>query len=352
MTIYSSSDDTRASFDQAMADARDGKRDDAVRQLRQIVSDDPAHVEAWIWLGGTAPTVDERRQALERALELEPDNARAQQGIDWLRATAPQTIEPSADQAVLDTSVSSPMSDPDQAEHVARAEQPTQVVEQSAIFGPAGEQRYEQVTQTIPVAHGTSGPDQYEPGAQSRPAPPLGRTEAMVQPAHARPRRAIGANIARWAFLIPVWGLGLGAMLVTAGFVVFTLLFDPPLLDRLAASAARPLGYQLDLGQTGRIAVLVGLVGLVVISTLALLGMLIGRTWAWALALMVTLLAFGAAIALAAIPFVLGNTTSIVLTDPLTQLSLGILGFTFGMLLLTIVSRRAFRGADAERYER
>lgn len=46
----------------------------------------PDHVEAWLWKGGTALHPQESVRCLQRALELDPDNPRARQGLAWALA--------------------------------------------------------------------------------------------------------------------------------------------------------------------------------------------------------------------------------------------------------------------------
>jgi tetratricopeptide (TPR) repeat protein len=46
----------------------------------------PDYVEAWLWKGGTALHPQESVRCLQRALELDPDNPRARQGLAWALA--------------------------------------------------------------------------------------------------------------------------------------------------------------------------------------------------------------------------------------------------------------------------
>jgi len=385
MTVYSSNDDL---LTQAIADARAGRREDAARQLRHIVNNDPSNVDAWIWLGGTATDVQEQRRALERALALAPDNGRAQQGLRWLRSTAPQAFElpppvpatPLAQQH--DGRVARPQDGTPRfntLDDIAqRAAAPTQAVERSAVWGeeqrqtttpPPGNTNtppasYDQPTVQMPVAQPApvatpfrqeapvAAPRRVAQVVPQRFAPPLARTEAMpAAPGHARPRRTrtSGANVAR-VLLLGIWLLGLGAMLTLAAFIILALVTDAPLLDNVVRSMLRPFALGVDfLGTTERSGILAGALGVVVLDLAVLSGLAGGRKWAWWVALFVAFLTVAGAIALLALPLVLALPQfSYSFADPLALTLFGLFGFTLALLLLTITSRRAFRRTNPQ----
>lgn len=392
MTVYSNDD----LLTQAIADARAGRRDDAARHLRQIVNNDPGNVDAWIWLGGTATDVQEQRRALERALALDPGNARAQQGLRWLRTTAPQAFEPPAPAAPAPLGAApAPAPQPQDDQRWARAQDgtpryntlddiaqravaPTQAVERSAVWGgdqhqtttpPTGNPNirpasYDQPTVQMPVPQNTpvaatfrqeapiAAPRRAAQVVQARPAPPLARTEAMpTAPPHARQRRERtgGANVARW-LLLCVWLLGLGAMLTLAPFIILTLVTDAALLDNVVRSMLRPFGLGVDfLGSGERSAILAGALGVIVLDLVVLGGIYVGRRWAWWVALLVALGTFAGAIALLALPLLLALPQfSYSFADPLAPTLFGLFGFTLALLLVTFASRRAFRRVDPQ----
>lgn len=371
MTVYPSFNDNSA-LAQAIADARGGRRDDAVRRLRQIVQADPANVDAWIWLGGTAPDVGEQRRALERALELAPDNRRAQQGLEWLRANAPHAFNapapaaPSPDLHWTPAQGATPRQDV--VNDVAqRAEAPTQAVDRRAVWEqqpyaqPARPAPYEQPTMQVPVQAATSNAAPYQqatpnpaplqrsgPIVQPRPAPPLPRTETMrgaPPQARARRDRHIGANIARWGFLFPVWLFGLGAALTTTAVVIYTLLTNPPVLDSVVRSVLSPFGLDVDfLGTMERIGILAGSIVLVLLDLAVVTGLIMSWGWAWQVARAVAILTFLGAVVLALLPFFISIPQfNYSLGNPATQTLLGLLLFTFVLLIVTILSRNAFR---------
>jgi hypothetical protein len=374
MTVYPSSNDNPA-LAQAIADARGGRRDDAVRRLRQIVQADPANVDAWIWLGGTAPDVGEQRRALERALELAPDNPRAQQGLQWLRATAPDAFTapapaaPAPDQRWSSTQGTTPHYNTIN-DIAQRAEAPTQAVDRSRVWEqpqaqPSQPAPYEQPTVQMPVQSAAVSTPSYQqrvpevalgqrsqPVVQPRPAPPLPRTEMMrgaPPQARARRERHIGANFAR-GLLAAIWAFGLGAALIITAIMVLALISDPQSIDSVVGSVLRPLGYGVELGTEGRIGILVGAIVLVLLDLAVVAGLMTSRLWSWRIAITVATLTFLGAAVLALLPFVVpipGFTYS--LNNLATQTLLGLLLFTFVLLILTLLSRNAFRRNN--RYE-
>ncbi len=66
--------------------ARRGDKVTASRLLRQVVDITPNNEVAWMWLASALDNLQERKQALEQALRINPANARAQQALDQLNA--------------------------------------------------------------------------------------------------------------------------------------------------------------------------------------------------------------------------------------------------------------------------
>jgi hypothetical protein len=376
MTVYPSSNNNSA-LAQAISDARGGRRDDAVRRLREIVQADPANVDAWIWLGGTAPDVAEQRRALERALELAPDNPRAQQGLQWLRTTAPDAFntpagaDPAPDQRWARAQGATPHYNTinDTAQ---RAEAPTQAVERSRVWEqpraqPPQPAPYEQPTVPVPMQSAVVGAAPYQqrapeaalgqrsqPVVQPRPAPPLPRTETMRgAPPQARARRPrhIGASFAR-GLLAAIWAFGLGAALLITAIMILALISDPQSIDSVVRSVLRPFGLGVDfLGTAERIGMLAGAAALVMLDLVVVLGLFVGRLWAWRVAFGVALLTFLGAVVLALLPFFVSIPRfTYSLQNSATQTLLGLLLFTFVLWVLTMLSRNAFPRAN-NRYE-
>jgi tetratricopeptide (TPR) repeat protein len=63
-----------------------GQKKQALSRLRERVQQQPNNVRALLYLGGLTPDLEEGVAALERVLELEPDNAAAKKGIRALQA--------------------------------------------------------------------------------------------------------------------------------------------------------------------------------------------------------------------------------------------------------------------------
>ena len=68
-------------LNQAIALAHTGQKAQAVSLIRHLLRQDPNNVLALLWLGGLAPSPDEGIAALERALQLDPDNQTARRGL-------------------------------------------------------------------------------------------------------------------------------------------------------------------------------------------------------------------------------------------------------------------------------
>jgi tetratricopeptide (TPR) repeat protein len=65
---------------------RQGDRHMASDYFRAATDLDPTNVTAWLWLSGAEDDPAAARRALERVLELEPDNQRAIQGLQEIEA--------------------------------------------------------------------------------------------------------------------------------------------------------------------------------------------------------------------------------------------------------------------------
>jgi lipoprotein-anchoring transpeptidase ErfK/SrfK/DNA-binding SARP family transcriptional activator len=70
----------------ATAAAREGRRDEAYRRLREAVAADPSDEAAWLWLAGVSDQPDEVQAALNRVEQLNPDHPRLAVARSWARA--------------------------------------------------------------------------------------------------------------------------------------------------------------------------------------------------------------------------------------------------------------------------
>jgi hypothetical protein len=66
--------------------AMSGQRDLAREMLAYVVYLDPANADGWLWLSGVVDSPEQVRYCLERTLRIDPDNARALRGMEWLDA--------------------------------------------------------------------------------------------------------------------------------------------------------------------------------------------------------------------------------------------------------------------------
>src|SRR5689334_2422792 len=70
---------------QGIVAAEHGDRDAAYRIFSETVELYPSVPEAWVWLGGTSPDLDNAETAFEKAYTLDPDNEQASLGLRWVR---------------------------------------------------------------------------------------------------------------------------------------------------------------------------------------------------------------------------------------------------------------------------
>jgi hypothetical protein len=84
--------------------ARNGNRAVARRLLYAITREYPQEARAWLWLAGVAETPAEQQQALERVLELDPENPLARRRLAQLHvhndAIRPMAVTPPGNVAV------------------------------------------------------------------------------------------------------------------------------------------------------------------------------------------------------------------------------------------------------------
>lgn len=101
--------------------ARENKKEEARQLFRLLTRQEPNNAQGWLWLAGVAENREERQAALERVLELDPDNEMALKGLQALGiAVAPVAPRPSvgseppvAPEAPAPAPVASPYGDDD-----------------------------------------------------------------------------------------------------------------------------------------------------------------------------------------------------------------------------------------------
>ncbi len=65
---------------------REGRYTEAYQNFREVVSRDPNNEYAWIWISQTSPDRAERRQAIDRAFQLNPNSEHARQALTRLQS--------------------------------------------------------------------------------------------------------------------------------------------------------------------------------------------------------------------------------------------------------------------------
>ncbi len=65
-----------------------GRKDEARALLSKAVELDPYHEDGWLWLSGVVVSVEDQRTCLENVLAINPANARARSGLDYLMRQA------------------------------------------------------------------------------------------------------------------------------------------------------------------------------------------------------------------------------------------------------------------------
>ena len=118
-------DETRQWLAEGIARAKAGERERARELLLRVVEHDERNAPAWLWLSGVVESLEDRRVALENVLAIEPENALARAGLDWLNQHSPVPtlssaaleMQPASDQssdvaAVSDAAMGSPNVEP------------------------------------------------------------------------------------------------------------------------------------------------------------------------------------------------------------------------------------------------
>jgi hypothetical protein len=80
-------------FHEGQEAARQGDTEAARTLLTQVVERDPQNEQAWMWLSGVVGP-DEQQICLENVLVINPDNAKARRGLDYLQSKNPSVVEP------------------------------------------------------------------------------------------------------------------------------------------------------------------------------------------------------------------------------------------------------------------
>ena len=110
-------------------EARSGNREEARNLFELLTRQEPNNSTAWLWLAGVADNTDQRRAALQRVLELDPNNDMARRGLESLgvaSTSAPVVSSPAVD---VDTSMDRTVAPVAHVEEVAPPPEPVRPVE-------------------------------------------------------------------------------------------------------------------------------------------------------------------------------------------------------------------------------
>jgi tetratricopeptide (TPR) repeat protein len=93
-----------------IAAAKAGQRERARELLMQVVELDEGSASAWLWLSGVVDSLEDREVCLENVLTLDPDNAAARKGLDWVRAQRQKQESPSVPAVSMEQAPVAPVS--------------------------------------------------------------------------------------------------------------------------------------------------------------------------------------------------------------------------------------------------
>lgn len=270
-----------SALNDAIAAARAGRRDDAARMLRDIVDDEPNNTDAWVWLAGVTPDLQEQRDSLERAIELDPGNRRAQQGMLWLRDNHPELWSGASGARSI-------------------AERSTPSYEQSAV--PSA-QVYDAPTEAMPVIESQRLPNEafvvppeqtdrmpvYTPPGAAPTGP--GTDRMAVPPAASTAMRDSRGNLSRWLLVI-IWLFGFGAVATIAALTILSPLQTSTNIKSFADPVLRPYELQIADAEIQRniLWYTIGLIALAVVDFLIVLGLMFRARWSWIVNLLISLL--------------------------------------------------------------
>jgi hypothetical protein len=69
--------------------ARENKKEEARQLFRLLTRQEPNNAQGWLWLAGVAESREERQAALERVIELDPENEMARTNLQAMRLRPP-----------------------------------------------------------------------------------------------------------------------------------------------------------------------------------------------------------------------------------------------------------------------
>ena len=119
-------------------EARNGNREAARNLFELLTRQEPDNAQGWLWLAGVADGPDQRREALQRVIALEPENEMARKGLQAMgvNPSAEPVAAPVAAPAAPATSLRAEDASPKFAppNGAASTEQPTTSIETISIL--------------------------------------------------------------------------------------------------------------------------------------------------------------------------------------------------------------------------
>jgi hypothetical protein len=86
-------DQTDTWLREGIAAVRAGQNERAHDLLIRVVARDEKNAQAWLWLSSVVDGLEDRKVCLENVLDIDPNNAAARKGLDWVCRQMPQEEE-------------------------------------------------------------------------------------------------------------------------------------------------------------------------------------------------------------------------------------------------------------------
>lgn len=172
--------DTDHVLKQGIAAARAGQRSEARQLLTRIIQADARNEQAWLWLAAVVDDPLQQRTCLQRVLDINPNNSRAQQGLAWINTRHPQTtiVNPSPNLHDRDHPAPAPPAPP-----VPREPEPAPAAQPTILSTPKHSLAARLAATRGEIAAPTQRPPSISPVAPVAPAVVAARTPQR-EPAH------------------------------------------------------------------------------------------------------------------------------------------------------------------------
>ncbi|NCC32971.1 MAG: hypothetical protein EOM24_13275, partial [Chloroflexia bacterium] len=206
--------------------AREGKKDEARQLFRLLTRQEPENAQGWLWLAGVAENREERQNALERVLTLDPQNEMAIKGLNALGVRPSTTMRagihevpppppppPAPTEAITDDAVEDdPFAELDNLADAISADTSGPVRRAEGVPHHTEPQDDKLAADRAAMLAATSQRRRDEP------EPPKSRRSAVYNDEYEEPRRGFSPLLALLLFLV---GLGLVGLLLAFLFSDF-----------------------------------------------------------------------------------------------------------------------------------